>query len=494
MGRSRPRFLARLSAADRRIFLALSRWRSPVLDVVMPALTRAADHGVLWIAVAGAVGSLPSRRARRAARRGLVSLAASSALANQVGKRLVTRRRPDLGLVPHARRSPRVPTSSSFPSGHAASAAGFAVGVAVDSPALGAVTGVLAAAVAFSRVYTGVHHPSDVLAGLAIGTGVARVGARLLPPSPGPAEPVTARRVDSPARPTGAGVHIVVNSRAGTASGGALPARLRRDLPDAEVVVLGDGDDLAAALDSAADAGAQVLGAAGGDGTMNAAAGVAIHRGLPLLAVPAGTYNHFARDLGLDGPHDAVGAVRAGTARRVDVGRVDGRLFLNTASLGSYPTFVAVRERWERRIGRPLAALVAADTVLRGGHALDVEVAGRRRAIAALFVGAGSYQPRTSPPARRDSLDTGCLDVRYLEVEGRRPRLRPAARLARLRSGSSSPLKRVEVTEMTVLVRGETLLARDGEVGPTSGDRVTFTMEKGALTVFAPVARPVIDG
>jgi PAP2 superfamily protein len=104
----------------------------------------------------------------------------ASLLANQVGKRLLPRVRPLLDSVPAARRARRTPGSHSFPSGHAASAAAFAVGASLEVPALAVPLGVPAAAVGFSRVYTGVHYPADVLAGVALGAGVALSGHRLL--------------------------------------------------------------------------------------------------------------------------------------------------------------------------------------------------------------------------------------------------------------------------------------------------------------------------
>ncbi len=169
----RHRGLRRRTAA---LDLAAVRWvarlNSPVLDHAMPALSQLANHGKLWIALGAGLQATGNRRAGRAARRGLASLAAASATANIIGKGLASRKRPD-AEVPAARRLPHAPWTSSFPSGHAASAAAFATGASMEMPELAAGVFGLALAVAASRVVTGVHYPSDVLAGFAIGTAAA---------------------------------------------------------------------------------------------------------------------------------------------------------------------------------------------------------------------------------------------------------------------------------------------------------------------------------
>src|SRR5215218_3353187 len=108
----------------------------PVLEQGLPLLTRAADKSKLWMTVSAALAASGDIRARRAAVRGLGSIAVASLLANQVGKRAVPRRRPLLRDVPTARIAHHVPTSSSFPSGHSASAAAFAIAVGKEFPEL----------------------------------------------------------------------------------------------------------------------------------------------------------------------------------------------------------------------------------------------------------------------------------------------------------------------------------------------------------------------
>jgi diacylglycerol kinase family enzyme len=105
-----------------------------------------------------------------------------------------------------------------------------------------------------------------------------------------------------------------------------------------ETVVLGPGDDLLRLAEDAVARGADVIGMAGGDGSQALVAAVAARSGVPYVCVPAGTRNHFALDLGLD-RDDVVGALdafAAGTERRIDLASVNGRTFVNNASLGLY--------------------------------------------------------------------------------------------------------------------------------------------------------------
>ena len=137
---------------------------------------------------------------------------------------------------------------------------------------------------------------------------------------------------------------LFVNPRSGS-TGAADLLLLREEARRRRIAVhVLQPDDDAEALARETDAAA--LGVAGGDGTLAAVATVAIDRGLPFVCVPFGTRNHFARDLGLD-TDEPVAALDAfgSSERRVDVGRVDGRLFLNNVSLGLYARLVHRRER-----------------------------------------------------------------------------------------------------------------------------------------------------
>jgi undecaprenyl-diphosphatase len=491
------RWGARVDAWDRRGFDDIARRRSTVGDATLPRLTRAADHSKLWGGIALGLMASRRRRPRRAAARGLGSIAVASLAANQIGKRLAPRTRPSLDFVPARRVARRVPTSSSFPSGHSASAAAFATGVALEIPELAIPLAAAAVAVGYSRVYTGVHYPSDVAAGAAVGVAAAAVVARVVPlPEVRKRAEDSPPSAEQPPRPTGAGVVAVINPNSGKGDGQAAIELLRSELPDAEIVELGEGDDLAAELRKAAPR-AEVIAVAGGDGSINAGAQVAMEANKPLLVLPAGTLNHFAGDLGEATLADAIIALREGSAVCIDIGWAqaadpDGgadieRVFLNTASVGAYPEFVAHRERWERRLGKPVAAVLAVLAVLRTHQPLDLKVNDRPIRLGLAFIGSNAYEPRGFLPGWRPDLAEGRLDVRLLDLSRRYPLSRFALALFFGRVRQSRQYFEQHVPTLELQLPGPDRLSVDGEIVDI-GAAVRFDIRRAALTVFRPRA------
>lgn len=144
----------------------------------MRRLSRAANYSRLSIAASALLAALCGPQGRRAARSGLASVAATSAIANLAVKPLSRRGRPNRAVegIPPARQV-EMPTSRSFPSGHTAAAVAFASGAGRVLPAASVPLHALAALVGYSRVHTGVHYPGDVVAGALLGAIVADLTA-----------------------------------------------------------------------------------------------------------------------------------------------------------------------------------------------------------------------------------------------------------------------------------------------------------------------------
>jgi undecaprenyl-diphosphatase len=448
-------------------------------DFAVKKLSTSANHSLIWFAAAAVLATIRGK-GRRAALRGVVAIAGASFTANALGKRVFPRRRPAADLVPVARRLNRRPTSSSFPSGHAASAAAFTTAVALESPTAAAIIGPVAAAVAYSRVHTGVHWPSDVACGAALGVGIGLLTQRWWPRGVGePAE--SAAQVRTPVLQDGEGLTVVANPNSGPDD--TDPAiEIKAAWPKATVIRI---DDLADQDLSRARA----LGAAGGDGTVAAVAGVAADTGLPLAVVPAGTLNHFARDIGVESLEQTRAATESGHGATIGLGSVsvDGgepTIFLNTASLGGYPDLVRLRDKHAKRMGKWPAGAYALIRILHEAEPLTVTLDGRRRTVWMVFVGNNPYLPKGFAPATRHRLDTGLLDVRFIRAD--LPFSRTRFVLAALAGAlhRSHTYRQLDLPGFDVHVHGHSVaIATDGEVGP-EGKTFTFRARRAALTVY----------
>lgn len=359
----------RLSRLDRRLLSRAADARSPGADRALTGLSTAADNGLLWYGVAAVLTATGRRRPRTAAASGLLGLAIASTTVNGPLKYVWRRDRPPTDVLGSRGALLPLPRTFSFPSGHSASAFAFATGVSTAMPPVAPAVLPLAAGVAYSRVHTGVHYPSDVVVGAGLGALAGVVAARI-------AMRVRASSVHHPAAPP---LDVAIPRRAvllTSADSGAA-----EDLDDALVVLdragftiekqiaVEDLAELRALLVAAGDDPPLVI-AAGGDGTVGAAADAVTDTPAVLGVIPLGTSNDVARSLGV--PPDAQEAAQAlvdGQVTAVDVGQLtvrDGtpRTFMNAATIGLNVAFaeLATTSRMRERFGGltyPVAAAVA---------------------------------------------------------------------------------------------------------------------------------------
>lgn len=228
-------------------------------------------------------------------------------------------------------------------------------------------------------------------------------------------------RAEAPQRPV-----LFINPRSGGGTAGrARLAEVARER-GIEPVVLEPGDDLGALAEDAAADGADVLGMAGGDGSLAVVASIASAHGIPFVCVPAGTRNHFARDLGLD-PDDIVGALDAFTdalEASIDLGDVNGRPFLNNVSLGLYGAAVqreSYRDAKARTLFETAAEVLGPSAKLPGVRLVD-DCGAVHSDPAVILVSNNPYA--LNRPARtgmRPVLDSGRLGVLVLSRPGGAP-------------------------------------------------------------------------
>lgn len=264
------------------------------------------------------------------------------------------------------------------------------------------------------------------------------------------------------------------------------------DLPiDARVL---PAAQIADTLCRLAESGVRRAGVSGGDGTVALAAGVASSAALELAVIPAGTLNHLARDLGIpDALDEALRVAVTGEARPVDAGSVNGHLFLNTSSVGTYVTFVRLRERLERTLGYRLASIVAALRLLvrPRSFTVEVEVEGKLRVEISplVFVGVGERELKL--PTLGGRAEGGRRGLHLMIVRGRsRARLAAlafAAAARGTRSAMRSPaLEAAIVTQFTIRMRRpHSRVATDGELN-TMIAPLEYRWLPGAVMVVTP--------
>jgi diacylglycerol kinase family enzyme len=333
----------------------------------------------------------------------------------------------------------------------------------------------------------------DVL-GLVLAAGLAAASVTCARIATGrQVDSVVAADLDPAAAPARHGV-LIMNLKSGggkAESNGLVDACRARGI---EPVVLHPGDDLRALAERAVADGADVLGMAGGDGSQGIVAAVAQEHGLPFVVVPAGTRNHFALDLGLD-RDDVVGALEAfrhGVSRTVDLARVNGRVFVNNASLGLYAEIVSSAEYRDAKVRTTLEALP--DLLGPGAADSDLRLVGLdggpKPAGQIVLVSNNPYRLTSLDGiGTRERLDTGRLGVVSLTLRSAEDARRLVALEAAQQLSRYGGLQEWTARRFQVESTRDVPIAIDGEALEMSAP-LRFEILPGALTVQLPAHAP----
>jgi diacylglycerol kinase family enzyme len=261
-------------------------------------------------------------------------------------------------------------------------------------------------------------------------------------------------------------------------------------LPGHEVIEC-EAQEIHARIQEAVERKVDFVAVAGGDGTIRLAVQALARTGVPLLPIPAGTRNHFARVLGIEDLDAARQAVTAGIVRHVDLGEVNGERFVNNSSVGIYPRIVVTRETHERRWPKGLATVAAAWEQLRHGRRFRVTVDGRSYRAWMIFVGNGRYGKGLLRLNQRESLDENTLDFRLARADSPFARARVIFALLAGVLDRSPLLVQRETRELELTVERDPVeVALDGEVTRLEAP-LRYRSLAGALSVLIPPDTPV---
>lgn len=292
-------------------------------------------------------------------------------------------------------------------------------------------------------------------------------------------------------------IPVIVNSAARSGQSRAqieaLPALFDQMGLRTRLIDVRDGADSEREIDAALAERPPLVVAGGGDGTLSAIASRLVGTGIPMGVLPLGTLNHFAKDLGVPLTlGDAVRVIAAGHTTDVDVGEVNGRIFINNSGLGLYPDIVRHRDRQQRTLGRSKwhALAWASWSLLRRYPFVQVRLLidgqSREWRTPFVFVGNNEYAMEGLRIGGRGRLDAGRLCVYVAQQPGRVGLLRLAlhALVGRLRQASD--FDALSATELLIETRRQRIhVAADGEVWPMTSP-LRYRVLPGALRVIVP--------
>lgn len=292
-------------------------------------------------------------------------------------------------------------------------------------------------------------------------------------------------------------IPVVINAASGdghtTEWADTLTKKFRACGLEARITLAKSGDEITDAVQRAVAAGAPIVVAGGGDGTINAVASILVGTDSMLGVLPLGTLNHFAKDLGIPLELDeAIRHIAAGHAISVDAGEVNGRVFLNNSSLGLYPDIVREREKQQRRLGRGKwlafcwACMMALHRFPFLNVRLSIEGEQHVRRTAFVFIGNNEYLMEGFNIGARECLDTGLLSLYVSHHTGRLGLLRLAlsALFGRIRQAKDFDV--VSTGEILIETRHKQMrVATDGEVNIMTMP-LQYRIRPAALRVLVP--------
>ncbi|MDB6175476.1 MAG: diacylglycerol kinase catalytic domain family protein [Chthoniobacteraceae bacterium] len=289
---------------------------------------------------------------------------------------------------------------------------------------------------------------------------------------------------------------VILNSTAGQKPGGEqekIAALFRAHGVEAHVIRAEDGSSLCKLARKAVADGEQIIVAGGGDGTISAVAAELVDSGKTLGVLPLGTLNHFAKDLKIPQEVEAaIAVIVAGHVQQVDVGEVNGSIFVNNSSLGLYPRIVSKREQQQEQLkrGKWPAFVSASIDAFRRYPFMNLRIAfeGKQllRRTAFVFIGNNEYEVAGFKLGGRKCLNAGNLGLYLTHRTGRLGMLRLAFRALFGRVNQAADFDSFCVEEALIETRKKKLLvATDGEV-TMMATPLRYRIRRSALRVIVP--------
>lgn len=276
---------------------------------------------------------------------------------------------------------------------------------------------------------------------------------------------------------SGPGPVLLINPSAGDEERDEAALREEADRLGIRVVELGPDDEIETKAAAALETGASAIGIAGGDGSQGIVAGLAARKSVPYACIPAGTRNHFALDLGLDrdDPCGAMAALKSGEERRVDLGEINGRTFVNNVSLGVYAEAVAREEYRDSKFRTVLETATAIFGNEDNAPQLRwVDAEGEERCSILLLVSNNPYRlGSVFGRGSRPRLDEGLLGIVDVRDPGH---------------GAGPPWHQQNASEFVVDADNPISVAIDGDPAELQPP-LRFRSLPGALRVLTPNAR-----